>query len=367
MPEQVRLDALDSSGAALPMKSDPLRLIEENVRDYAIFMVGIDCRISSWNQGVERILGYTEAEYVGMPLLAIFTQEDQQNGRFEIELDTARTTGRAEDERWHIKKDGSRFWANGILTALRDEQGSLCGYVKILQDFTWRKKQEDELHRHQTQIEQLNTRLRLAMTETHHRVKNNLQVIAALVDLKLMHAEELVPSSELRRIGDHIRSLAAIHDLLTDRSRADLVSDDIPVRIALDKLLPLLAKMPGAHEMKWEIDDIVLPVNVCTAVTLITNELIANAFKHGKGLVALKLEQRADLILLEVSDEGPGFPPDFDPRLAANTGLELVQCLTDFDLHGEAKYETNPAGGATVHVTFPLKNDSLMLSTPLGS
>ncbi len=361
MPDETRPIPVDGKGADLLTYNNPFRLIEENVRDYAIFMVELDLRISTWNQGVERILGYTEAEYVGMPLLAIFTQEDQQNGRFEREVETARTAGRAEDVRWHVKKDGSRFWANGILTALRDEQGKLCGYVKILQDFTLRKRQDDELQIRQTQIEQLNARLRLAMAETHHRVKNNLQVIAALVDMKLMHAEELIPSSELRRIGEHIRSLAAIHDLLTERVRTDLTSDAIPVRNALDKLLPLLSNMEGARELKWDIADIQLPTNFCTAITLITNELISNAFKHGKGSVALKLEQNGILISLQVADEGGGFPPNFDPGIAANTGLELVNCLTEIDLCGSVRYETDPAGGARVSVTFPVKNDPLPL------
>src|SRR6478672_9246258 len=111
-------------------------LLMENVKDFAIFMLDPEGRIVSWNTGAERILGYTEPEILGQPFAVIFTPEDIGRRRPEYELQTARETGRAEDERWHLRKDGSRLWASGVVTPLRDESGELQGFAKILRDIT---------------------------------------------------------------------------------------------------------------------------------------------------------------------------------------------------------------------------------------
>src|SRR5436305_401459 len=94
-------------------------LLMENVKDFAIFMLDTEGRIVSWNVGAERILGYKEPEIIGQPFAVIFAPEDSRRKRPEYELQTARETGRAEDERWHIRKDGSRLWASGVVTPLR--------------------------------------------------------------------------------------------------------------------------------------------------------------------------------------------------------------------------------------------------------
>jgi len=135
-----------------------IQLLEANVTDYAIFMIDTEERIASWNSGAERILGYSDAEIVGKPASIIFTPEDCESGAEQREFLNAREAGRSNDERWHLRKDSSRFWALGILTALYDEQGRLQGYAKILRDFTARKQYEER-------IEALNARLQRAMTE----------------------------------------------------------------------------------------------------------------------------------------------------------------------------------------------------------
>ncbi len=120
-------------------------LLMENVKDFAIFMLDPEGRIISWNAGAERILGYKEAEIIGQPFSVIFTPEDVERKRPEYEVHQARETGRAEDERWHVKKDGSLFWASGVVTPLLDEGGNLQGFAKILRDITERKQAEEQL------------------------------------------------------------------------------------------------------------------------------------------------------------------------------------------------------------------------------
>lgn len=122
--------------AALHESESRFRLIVESARDYAIFTLDLNGLITSWNSGAERLLGYTEAEIVGRPSHTIFTPEDRQTKQADQELRTALTQGRAEDDRWHLRKDGSRFFASGLLMQLHDEAGNLQGLVKILRDIT---------------------------------------------------------------------------------------------------------------------------------------------------------------------------------------------------------------------------------------
>jgi len=128
-----------------PRPEDLLRLLVENARDYAIFTT--DCRdlIVSWGAGAETLLGYREDEVLGRDTVRFFTPEDRERGMPFMELESARTGGRAEDERWHVRKDGSRFWASGVVTPLYDGAGQLRGYAKVMRDLTERKRLTDEL------------------------------------------------------------------------------------------------------------------------------------------------------------------------------------------------------------------------------
>jgi PAS domain S-box-containing protein len=128
------------------------RFMVESVQDYAIFATDIEGRVVSWNTGAERIFGYTEEEIMGQDGSIIFTPEDIASGAPEQELRTAEREGRAEDERWHVRKDGSRFWASGIMTPLRDETGNLRGFVKVARDNTEGKQAQEALRQREEEL-----------------------------------------------------------------------------------------------------------------------------------------------------------------------------------------------------------------------
>src|SRR4051794_27379726 len=119
--------------------ADLFRLLVENSHDYAIFVVDTDGRVLTWNPGAERLLGYREAEIIGRSSFVIFTPEDRRAGEPERELQTALAEGRAKDDRWHVRQDGSRFWASGIMAPLRDKAGHVRGLAKVLRDRTDQK------------------------------------------------------------------------------------------------------------------------------------------------------------------------------------------------------------------------------------
>jgi PAS domain S-box-containing protein len=129
----------------LPGAEEMFRLLVESVKDYAIFATDSAGVVVIWNTGAERIFGYADTEIIGENANILFTPEDRERGAPEHEMATAIAEGRAEDERWHMRKDGSRFWASGIATPLRDKAGSLTGFVKIARDNTRHKLNEEHL------------------------------------------------------------------------------------------------------------------------------------------------------------------------------------------------------------------------------
>jgi two-component system, chemotaxis family, CheB/CheR fusion protein len=121
---------------ALEQTDNRLRLIIENAREYAIVSTDLERRVTSWNSGAERLLGYTENEILHRSADIIFTPEDRAAGAPELEARTALTEGRAADERWHLRKDGSRFWGSGVMMAMHNRRGDVVGLVKIFRDET---------------------------------------------------------------------------------------------------------------------------------------------------------------------------------------------------------------------------------------
>ncbi|HEY4065767.1 MAG TPA: CheR family methyltransferase [Burkholderiaceae bacterium] len=140
--------------AALQHSGELMRLVIDNARDYAIFSTDLAGGITGWNTGAQRLLGYDEKEVLGRPAHVVFTDEDRAAGVPERELATARETGRASDDRFHQRKDGSRFWASGVLMAMHEDVdgGPVIGYVKILRDQTEARQAQQALELSQQQL-----------------------------------------------------------------------------------------------------------------------------------------------------------------------------------------------------------------------
>ncbi|HLJ55066.1 MAG TPA: PAS domain S-box protein [Chthonomonadaceae bacterium] len=236
-------------------------------------------------------------------------------------------------------------------TTVRLSDGTSIG---IGQDVTRRKRAEDLIGQQMEQIEERNARLVQAMRETDHRVKNNLQSVAALLDIQVMSHESSVPVQELAQIRMHIATMAAIHDLLVSDVNSTGSTRGLSAKAALRELLPMLQMIVGENRIVWTVDDITLPVKHGMSMAVLINELVNNAVKHGGHQVELRLVAAQDEITLEVCDDGPGFAEPFHPHRAASFGLELVESIGRLDLGGKTTYENRPDGGACVRVTFPL-------------
>ena len=148
MPARRTLQALASSGS--DELFDPL---VAGVRDYAIFLLDPGGHVRSWNAGAERIKGYRAGEILGQHFSRFYDSESVLAGKPESELQAAQATGRFEDEGWRLRKDGSRFWANVVITALRNDEGTTSGYLKITRDLTERKESEERLRQANANLE----------------------------------------------------------------------------------------------------------------------------------------------------------------------------------------------------------------------
>ena len=225
-----------------------------------------------------------------------------------------------------------------------------------------RQRRIEVLQRSSAEINSLNERLQRAMAETHHRVKNNLQVVSGLIELLIMDGAQNISENELRRLNQHVRSLAVLHDILTQQARTDGHVDSLSTKDALDRLVPLLRSVTGSRPLTYFVDDTILPISHGTSLAVLLNELVSNAVKHGGGSIDISLAVVDDQARLEVADDGPGFPADFAYGNATHTGLELVENVSRYDLHGEPRYENRPEGGARVVVTFPLRPEEELVA-----
>ena len=139
----------------LRSRTERLKLLVENTTDYAVILTDPEGSITEWQGGAERITGYDAREVIGEKTSLLFTPEDRAAGRPEREMSKAAEAGRAEDKRWHLRKDGSRFFADGVTSALRDEGGKLRGYGKVFKDATGERQAEEETKQRAVQLQKL--------------------------------------------------------------------------------------------------------------------------------------------------------------------------------------------------------------------
>ena len=234
-----------------------------------------------------------------------------------------------------------------VYQPLIEADGAVSGIFVHGVDLTEHKAAEEE-------VRSLNARLQRAMTETHHRVKNNLQVISALVEVQMEDGQDTVPATAMARIGQHTRSLAALHDILTQDTKTGGSADSVSVRGVMDKLLPLLRASAVSRTISYEGGDFRVTVGQGASISLLVSELVSNAVKHGRGDIEIGLTVDGTMARLDVCDDGPGFPRNFDWQTAKSTGLSLIDSTGRHDLNGAIQYENRPAGGARVSVSFPI-------------
>ena len=283
-------------------------LVLESAMDYAIVTMDLHGIITSWSNGTENIFGWTEDEMIGKPAEIFFTPEDRANGIPETEMGNALTKGRGTDERWHIRKNESRFWASGEMLRLHDG-GPTEGFLKILRDRTEQKRAQE-----------LQTMLNQELT---HRLKNQLAMVQGIVNQSLRRADDI---EEARlAIGDRLGVLGRAHELLLTG-----IGERAAVRTVVEKAINLYVD-GHANQFSLEGPDIEVGPRAALSLALILHELTTNAFKYG----ALSVDRGCVEIRWEVSaiDDAPTFElswhelkgPAVVPPTAFGFGSRLIK------------------------------------------
>ncbi|BAZ20665.1 multi-sensor hybrid histidine kinase [Kalymmatonema gypsitolerans NIES-4073] len=402
---QAEINALEAQGnydrlrkiqESLHQSEERYRLLIEGVTNYAIFMLGPNGHFVSWNIGAERILGYQEAEIIGQPFEHIFTPEAIERGQPEQVLRTAVAEGFSKENRWHIRKDGTHFWAQCVLTPLRDENGNLRGFSKIMQDITERKLAEEE--RNQLLLREQAAR---AQAEAANRSKDDFLAIVshelrtpmtAILGWAGMLQTGMLDEDRVRDAIETIErnansQMQLIEDLL-DISR--IVQGNLSLNFSSINLVEVIADaievvQPSADDKAIQLESVLdTPVELIRGdsdrLQQVVWNLLCNAIKFtpNGGRVEVRLsvvsdsEQQAtdNYAQIQVSDTGKGISADFLPyvferfRQADSTstrsnkglGLGLAIARHLVELHG-GTIQAESAGigqGATFTVMLPL-------------
>jgi PAS domain S-box-containing protein len=375
------------------------RLLVEQVRDYAIFLLDPAGYVVTWNTGAAWLKGYRADEIIGQHFSRFYPPEDVAAGKTDRELAIAISEGRVEDEGWRIRKDGSRFWANVVITAIRNETGTLLGFAKVTRDLTERQRAADDLRRTNEDLERrvvertadlsaANAELRaldqqrsefLAMLG--HELRNPLAPVRnALQILRAPNADAVTVDWAKGMIDRQVRQLAGLIDQLLDMSRLTrglihIIRRRIDVnqvaRTAAEDRRGVFAEAGVGFTIVGPADPIWVKGDAIRLTQVVSN-LLDNAvkFTDREGGVELNVSSRDGEANITVRDTGIGIPAEVLPRVfdifaqadgtldrtrgGLGLGLALVKGLVD--LHGGtvSAASEGPGKGAAFTVRLPL-------------
>ena len=356
--------------------AERLRLLIESVRDYAIFMLDNEGNILSWNKGAESIKGYRADEIIGQHISKFYTGEDLANERPRALLNEAAVRGRVEDEGWRVRKDGTHFWADVVLTALRNQEGELVGFAKVTRDLTDRRRAENE----RVQLAQAQEALRLRdefVAVAAHELKTPLTVLQLQLHGLGKRAAEIDPALS-RRAGLALRAgkgIAALIDSLLDASR--IASGTLEIKPERCDLSALATEVVDRFTDLAEHSGCELSLRAPAPVfgnwdrlrieQALTN-VLSNALKYAAGKpVSISVSVVDTNALLEIRDNGPGVAGEEIERIFGRyeravsvrhyggMGLGLYLTRQIVEQHGGTVTARNLAeGGASFVIRLPV-------------
>ena len=392
-------------------RDDAFRLLVKSVRDYAIFLLDQNGNVVSWNEGAQRIKGYTESEILNRHFSIFYPEEVAAAGFPAEELAAASEAGRFEDEGWRVRKDGSRFWANVVITAVRSEEGELLGFGKVTRDLTERRRNEE-------QIRALNTELQVRVDELagvnreleEQRTDNEIFVYSASHDIRaplvnlqgfagevklaceelqtLMNGGERVPEDirtransilddnlgiSLKYIEVAVERLNSIVNGLLRLSRAGRVvyqCASVPLKVIVRRIVESLALIISQARAEVVIEELPPAWGDAIAIEQLFANLVANAVQYldpaRRGVIRIgALPLKGNVRTYFVRDSGIGIPDASLPKVfrvfqrfhpevggGEGTGLAIVNRIVQRH-NGHVWVESKQGEGSTFYVALP--------------
>src|SRR5580704_18030148 len=376
---------------ALRRSEERFRMLVDAVQDYAIFMLDVQGHVSSWNTGAERIKGYGVSEIIGKHFSIFYPEEDLRAGKPQRELEIAAKEGRLEDEGWRLRKDGSRFWANVIITAIRNDAGRLIGFGKVTRDFTEKIKANEALRKEivektaaekklrdsEKSLRQLSLRLLQTQDDERRRIGRDLHdsVGQYLVGLK-MKVDSLKSSRERGQPDDDSQ--------LTECSQ--LVEEAIKEVRTISYLLypPMLEELGLKSAIPWYLEGFTkrsgikttfevsptfdrIPGDLELALFRVLQESLTNVHRHsGSPTATVRLLTENRCVLLQIIDEGSGTQGKNGEDRAQDwmgaLGVGLRGMNERVRQLGGTLELSSVQGGTTVTATVPIPEAGLDLS-----
>jgi PAS domain S-box-containing protein len=364
---------------ALKQSEEMFRLIVSNVKDYAIIVLDPEGHVISWNGGAQRIKGYAAEEIVGKHFSVFYPREDIALGKPIMELKSAREEGRFEDDSWRIRKDGSRFWANVVVTPLRDNAGLLRGFVKITRDVTEKRKAEQEIIQRSLELEAANKELETFSYSVSHDLRAPLRGIDGFSQaLQEDYQQQLDSTAKdyLQRICTATRRMGELIDDLLNLARVTR-AEIYRERIDLSKLAGEVAQEIQSQEPARSV-----ALNIAAGLEaegdsrllrVALQNLIGNAWKFTSKREKAQIEFGAQGVnggeAYFVRDNGAGFEQSYASRLFGafqrlhtarefpGTGIGLATVQRIIRRHGGTVWAEGTVNqGATVYFTLGRPN-----------
>lgn len=357
-----------------------LCLLAQQMREQALLLLDSVGTITWWSAGAELAFGLNGEEAVGRPFSILFTPEDQRVGIPDYEMTVARTKGAAENDRWMGRPDGSRFWASGILTAIRDEAGGLLGFGKVLRNRTDLREQLDTLRNQARALTEANYQKDVFLSTLSHELRNPLAPLSNAVQLIRLTANRPELDQPLKIIERQIQHLHRLVDDLLDVSRAAVGKIDLNIESlsvqeilegALESTRPLIRDRHHTVHLIFPAVPILVEADRARLEQVFVN-LIQNAAKYTPedGNIWIKGTIEGPDAVVHVQDNGIGIPHEMLPRIfelftqvessraqsqgGMGIGLSLVKTLVT--LHG---------GSVQVHSDGEGKGSEFTLRLPL--
>jgi PAS domain S-box-containing protein len=323
---------------ALRLSEERFRLMVSDVKEYAILMLDPDGRVASWNAGAERTKGYLAEEIMGQHFSRFYLEEDVRRGKPAFALNTALEQGRYEDQGWRVRKDGSTFWADAVVTALRDKTGQLRGFCKVTRDVTVRKQNEELLRLKNAQLETSNKELDAFSYSVSHDLRAPLRGIDGFSQALLEdYGEKLdsVGQSHLQRVRLAAQRMSALIDDLLNLSRvtrSEIHREKLDLSAVVRSVAEELQRGAPSRNVTFVITEGLTAHGDSRLLRVAIENLLGNSWKYTSGHSSARIEfgfhQANGRSAFFVRDDGAGFDPRYSDRLFG--AFQRLHAMTEF-------------------------------------